>query len=262
MKFTLLGSGTSTGVPMPGCRCKVCTSKHPRNYRDRTAALIELDSGYSILIDAGPDLRHQCIIHGVSRIDAVLYTHGHADHILGTDDLRAFNFLSKKRIECFGTYETLSNLKRSFGYIFDPSPSYLGGMLPQLDLKEFSYDQPLQIEEATFIPFALPHGDVTVTGFRLGELGYATDFKGLPESATQILTGVKYLFVDGIRYETHSTHNSIDEAIEIAQRVKAEHSFLIHTTHSIDYETVNAQLPKGIELGYDGLTIICKLCEE
>lgn len=255
MRFTLLGSGTSTGVPIAGCRCAVCTSKHPRNFRNRTAALIELPSGFTILVDAGPDLRHQCINHGVTRVDAVLYTHGHADHILGTDDLRSFNFLSRKRLPCYGTAETLSSIKRAFSYIFDPSPTYQGGMLAQLDLHEFPAEGELHVDEASFRVFSLPHGNVNVTGFRLGDVAYLTDFKGLPVTVEPILQGVKHLFIDGIRYEPHPTHNSIDEAVEIAQRLGAGRSYIIHTTHSIDYEEVNPSLPAGVELGYDGLTI-------
>lgn len=255
MRFTLLGSGTSTGVPIAGCQCAVCQSKHPRNFRNRTAGLIELPSGFTILVDAGPDLRHQCIAHRVTRIDAVLYTHGHADHILGTDDLRSFNFISRKRISCYGTTETLASLRRAFSYIFDPEPMYLGGMLAQLDLHDFEPDGILKIDEATLQVFSLPHGNVNVTGFRIGELAYLTDFKGLPAAAEPTLRGVKHLFIDGIRYEPHPTHNSIDEAVEIARSVGAERTYIIHTTHSVDYETVNPALPEGVELGYDGLAL-------
>ena len=255
MRFTLLGSGTSTGVPIAGCQCAVCTSKHPRNFRNRTAALIELPSGFTILVDAGPDLRHQCIAHRVTRVDAVLYTHGHADHILGTDDLRSFNFLSRSRILCYGTSETLSSLKRSFKYIFEPQSGYLGGLLPQLDLHEFEPHGELQIGEALLKVFSLPHGNVNVTGFRLGEVAYLTDFKGLPTEAEAVLRGVKHLFIDGIRFEPHPTHNTIDEAVEIAQKIGARRAYIIHTTHSVDYEEVNPTLPEGIELGYDGLTL-------
>lgn len=255
LRFTLLGSGTSTGVPLAGCRCAVCTSTNPKNFRNRTSGIIELPSGATILIDAGPDLRHQCIAHKVSRVDSVLFTHGHADHILGTDDLRSFNFIARKRLPCYGTAQTFRSLKRSFSYIFDPSDTYLGGMLPQLDLHEFSYGEPLTIEGLSFKTFGLPHGDVDVTGFRVGELAYLTDFKGLPESVEPIVRGVKHLFIDGLRYEPHNTHNTIEEAIDIAQRIGAERTYIIHTTHTIDYDTVNAQLPPGIELGYDGLTI-------
>ena len=255
MKFTLLGSGTSTGVPLAVCQCEVCASQDPKNHRNRTSGLIQLPSGFSILVDAGPDLRHQCIAHGVQRVDAVLYTHGHADHILGTDDLRSFNFFGRKRIPCYGSKATLVSLTRSFDYIFNPSASYVGGMLPQLDINEIPDEGELSIDEARFSLFLLPHGDVSVTGFRIGELAYCTDFKGLPERAAEQLRGVRYLFIDGIRYEPHNTHNTIEEAIDIAQELGAANTFIIHTTHSIDYSTVNPTLPPGIELGYDGLSV-------
>lgn len=255
MRFTLLGSGTSTGVPLAGCRCAVCTSTNPKNFRNRTSALIELPSGFAILVDAGPDLRHQCIAHRVRRIDAVLYTHGHADHILGTDDLRSYNFIGRHRISCHGSQETLASLRRSFSYIFDQSSGYVGGLLPQLDLHEFPHEGVIEIGGASLETFPLPHGDVQVTGFRLGDLAYCTDFKGLPDSAAKKLQGLKYLFIDGIRYEPHNTHNTIEEAVDIAARLKPERTFLIHTTHSVDYDEVNPLLPPGIELGYDGITI-------
>lgn len=255
MKFTLLGSGTSTGVPLPGCVCKVCTSGHPKNHRDRTSACLTLDDGRVILIDAGPDLRYQALKHKVQRVDSVLFTHSHADHILGTDDLRSFNFASRRRISCYGSAETMESITAAFSYIFDPRPGYEGGMVAQLDPKTVLNDETCMIEGVAFELFPLLHGSMTVTGFRVGDVGYATDFNILTERAEQVLQGVKHLFIDGLRYEPHRTHLTIPQAIEIAQRLKAERSYLIHTTHTIDYEEVNGTLPKGIELGYDGLTI-------
>ncbi len=255
MKFTLLGSGTSTGVPLAGCQCAICLSSNPKNFRNRTSATIEIESGPTILVDAGPDLRHQCITHRIRRVDAVIYTHGHADHILGTDDLRSFNFIGQKRIPCFGTKETLASITRSFGYIFDPAEHYMGGMLPQLDLHEFCNADLITIEGTPFQTFSLPHGNVSVTGLRVGDLAYLTDFKGLPAAAASHLQGLKHLFIDGLRFEPHNTHNTIDEAIAIAQHLGAERTYIIHTTHTIDYDAVNPTLPSGIELGYDGLTI-------
>jgi len=255
MKFTLLGSGTSTGVPLAGCQCPICLSPNPKNFRNRTSATITLGSGAVILIDAGPDLRHQCIQHRVHRVDAVIYTHGHADHILGTDDLRSFNFIGRKRIPCYGTKETLASLTRSFAYIFDPAEHYMGGMLAQLDLHEFSNSDVVTVEGARFQTFSLPHGNVSVTGLRIGDLAYLTDFKGLPTEAAPHLQGLKHLFIDGLRYEPHNTHNTIDEAIAIARQLGAAKAYIIHTTHTIDYDAVNPALPPGVELGYDGLTI-------
>lgn len=258
MKFTLLGSGTSTGVPLPGCTCKVCTSKHPRNHRDRTSACITLDDGRVILIDAGPDLRYQALKQNVARVDSVLFTHAHADHILGIDDLRSFNFISKKRIACYGSATTIDAITGGFSYIFNPRPGYQGGMVAQLDPHTVTNEETCIIEGLAFDLFPLIHGDITVTGFRVGDVGYATDFNIFTERAESVLQGVKYLFIDGLRYESHPTHITIPQAVEIAQRLKAEHTYIIHTTHTIDYDEVSATLPPGVELGYDGLTIQCE----
>jgi phosphoribosyl 1,2-cyclic phosphate phosphodiesterase len=253
--FTLLGCGTSTGVPLPGCACAVCRSDNPKNFRNRTSGLIRLASGHSILIDAGPDLRHQAIKHGVMHVDSVLYTHAHADHILGTDDLRAFNFTRKNRITCYGTPETLQIIRGTFPYIFTPNPAYAGGLVAQLDLYPIENDSFTEIHGTMATFFPLPHGGITTTGVRIGELGYATDSKGLTPRAAEILHEVPILFLDGLRWEAHNTHNSIHEAVEIARELKAKKTYLIHTTHTVDYDEVSRQLPDGIELGFDGLTV-------
>ncbi len=255
MEFTLLGCGTSTGVPIPGCSCRVCTSGNPRNYRDRTSGFITLDNGGTILVDAGPDLRQQALKHKIPSIEHVIFTHSHADHILGTDDLRTFNFITKKRITCFATAATLSGIKQCFPYIFNPNPHYEGGMVAQLDLVEIQNDSDFTIAGTTVSPFPLTHGAVTVTGFRIGELGYATDFNAMSDRAKQILRGVRYLFMDGLRFEPHKTHLTIPQAIELAAQLEAQQTYLIHTTHSVDYDEVNSQLPGGIQLGYDGLRV-------
>jgi phosphoribosyl 1,2-cyclic phosphate phosphodiesterase len=255
MEFTLLGCGTSTGVPVPGCSCKVCSSTEPRNSRRRTSAVIRLPDGRNILIDAGPDLRQQALDYNVKRVDAVLYTHSHADHILGTDDLRSFNFVSGTRIPCYGTEETLGDVRRFFTYIFEPDSTYQGGLLAQLDLIPVSISAPFTVEGVTFTPFPLQHGQTEVLGFRLGELGYATDFKYMSEATKKILHGVKYLFIDGLRYEQHRTHATIPEAIELVKEIQPERAYIIHTTHSVDYHETNAKLPEGIELAWDGMTV-------
>jgi phosphoribosyl 1,2-cyclic phosphate phosphodiesterase len=254
-QFTLLGSGTSTGVPLPGCQCAVCLSSNPKNFRNRTSAIIYHESGKALLVDAGPDLRHQCIQHRVHRVDSVIFTHAHADHIYGTDDLRSFNFVIKDRIQCYGSAETIAGLQQSFPYILNPNPHYPGGQLTQIDLNEISNITPFSIFGSTIIPFPLPHGRVTVTGFRLGNLGYASDCKGLTPRATEVLNGVEYLFLDGLRWEAHNTHNSISEAIAISESLNVKQTYLIHTTHTIEYEEVSAQLPAGVALGYDGLSV-------
>jgi phosphoribosyl 1,2-cyclic phosphate phosphodiesterase len=255
MEFTLLGSGTSTGVPVPGCRCAVCTSPDPRNKRERTSGIVRLDDGRGILIDASPDLRSQALRWDVRSVDAVLYTHLHADHILGTDDLRSFNFVHQRRIPCFGTEDTLTGLKHTFAYIFDPAPDYTGGMLAQLDLVPIHGGSPIVILGHEFQTFLLPHCGLHVTGFRLGDLGYATDCKEVPEPARKILRGVKHLFLDGLRYEASRTHLTIPEAVEIAADIGADTTYLIHTTHTVDFDETSQRLPQGVELGVDGLTV-------
>jgi phosphoribosyl 1,2-cyclic phosphate phosphodiesterase len=254
-EFVLLGSGTSTGVPVPGCRCAVCTSGDPRNFRNRTSGYIRLESGEGILIDATPDLRHQALQHEIDRVDAVLYTHAHADHICGTDDLRVFNFKKKAPIDCFGTSDTLAGVRSTFPYIFDRDPNYKGGEIAQLNLREIPDITDFTVLGSTIKAFPLPHGSTKVTGFRLGSLGYATDCKGLSHAAVEALRGVEWLWLDGLRWEPHRTHNSIQEAIDIARELGAGHTYLIHTTHSVDYQDVSSKLPAGIELGYDGLRI-------
>ena len=254
-RFTLLGCGTSTGVPLPGCQCRVCTSNHPRNFRNRTSAIIHHACGKALLIDAGPDLRYQCLQHRVRRVDAVLFTHAHADHIFGTDDLRSFNFVIGGPIQCYGSSETLAGLRRTFPYIIEPDPNYRGGKLTELELIEISNLSSFSVFDSELHAVPLPHGDMTVTGFRFGTIGYATDCKGLTPRAADVLRGVEHLFLDGLRWEPHNTHNSIDEAIAISKELGAKQTYLVHTTHTVDYDEVSAQLPPGVVLGYDGLTV-------
>lgn len=255
MRFQILGCGTSTGVPMPGCRCAVCLSPDPKNKRLRTSAVVRADDGRTLLIDASTDLRQQALLHGVERVDAVLFTHAHADHILGTDDLRSFNFILKRRIPCYGTPPTLAEIRRFFHYIFEPSPDYHGGALAQLDLHPIDSQRPFEAAGFAVHPFPLMHGATEVTGFRFGTLAYATDCNVITPAARETVRGVRYLILDALRYEPHRTHFTIPEAIEVAQSIGAERTILVHMAHSIDYATVSADLPAGIELGYDGLTL-------
>lgn len=255
MQFVILGCGTSTGVPIPACNCEVCLSKSPRNNRTRTSALIRLDSGENIIIDTGPDFRNQAIREGIKRVDAVLYTHSHADHILGVEDLRGFNFIMKKAIPCYGTSRTISEIKKVFDYIVNPPADYLGGMLAQLEFLPIENGQTFEVLNQNITPFLLWHGVIPVTGFKIGNLVYATDCKEIPEESRAFIQSADYLILDGLRYKQHNTHLTIDEAIQLARDLKAKKTYLIHMSHDIDYETVNKQLPDGIELAYDGLTL-------
>lgn len=255
MLLKILGCGTSTGVPIPGCDCAVCLSTHPRNQRDRTSAIITGPDGCTVLIDAGPDLRQQALRWKVRRVDSVLFTHAHADHILGIEDLRGFNFVHRKAIPCYGSNETLASIRNVFHYVFNPDPNYEGGMLVKLTTHQVSPLQEFEASGIPFLPFTVMHGSLPVLGFRVGSLAYATDCNFIPEESIAQLQGLKYLFLDGLRYEQHSTHFTIPAAIEIAKRIGAEQTYLVHMTHSIDYETVTRQLPGGIALAYDGLEV-------
>ncbi len=255
MILKIIGSGTSTGIPLPACDCKVCTSGKPKNIRMKPSALLKLENGKQILIDAGTDLRHQALKYHIKVIDAVLFTHAHADHIFGIDDLRGYNFILKSSIPCYGTKNTFEELKRCFGYIFEPDPHYEGGALAKLDLFEIEEQKPFELFGTKIEPFLLMHGKIRVTGFRFGDIAYATDCNFIPEESKKTLKGVKYLVLDGLRYEKHGTHFTIPEAIEAATEIGAKITYLTHMTHSVDHDEVSAKLPAHVKLAYDGLDI-------
>lgn len=255
MKLTILGCGTSTGVPVPACNCAVCRSNDPKNERLRTSALIEDSSGFAVLIDTSPDLRIQTLRRNIQRIDAVLFTHAHADHIMGLDDLRGFNFVKGAAIDCYADGKTLAALRRCFKYVFEPDPDYEGGLLPQILLHEIAAGTKLTLGTIEVQAFSLKHGREEILGYRFGEIGYATDCNFIPTETIAMLRGVRYLILDGLRFEPHRTHFTIAQAIELAAEIGAEHTYLTHMTHSIDYRTVSAKLPAHVALAYDGLTI-------
>lgn len=252
MKLTILGSGTSTGLPLPGCDCEVCTSTDPKNFRLRTSAALTLAGGEVIVIDTTPDFRQQVLRANIRRLDAVLYTHPHADHILGLDDLRAYNYVQRKSVPCWGTEETLSQIKHIFNYVFgEPGES----SRPLIDLHTLKHFESLNFFGVEIIPFPLLHGRTEVTGFKIGELAYATDCNQVPDKSARLLEGIKTIVLDGIRPEKHPTHFTIDEAIAFSKKIKAERTILIHFTHCVDHSKVSASLPPGVELAYDGLEI-------
>lgn len=255
MRLKILGCGTSTGVPIPGCKCQVCRSTDPKNHRDRTSALIITDSGEQYLIDATPDLRHQALRWQVDFLDAVLFTHAHADHIFGIDDLRSFNFTSGKPLPCYATETTFKSIRQTFSYLFDRDPEYKGGALADLDFQRISAGDDFNLGKLTIEPFELRHGKMEVLGFKMGNLAYATDCHLIPENSKQALKGIDILILDGLRYQSHPTHLSIPEAIALAQELKVGQTYLTHMTHTVDYQSVSSQLPKTVELAYDGLEI-------
>lgn len=252
MKVTFLGSGTSTGVPVIGCKCRVCRSSDPRNNRLRQSVFVE-NGGVSILIDATIDFRQQALRYAIDRIDAILVTHPHADHVLGLDETRIFNYRQKMSIPIFGTKETLAGIKRSLWYSFEDGVQK-GGGLPELQLHEIEGE--FSICGQKVVPLDGKHGSQSVTGFRLGDFAYLTDYKTVPESAFGKLAGVRVFVINALREAPkHPTHLTVEEALEVIEKIRPERSYLVHLGHEVDYEELKAKLPDGVEPAYDGLTL-------
>jgi phosphoribosyl 1,2-cyclic phosphate phosphodiesterase len=251
MRVTFLGTGTSTGVPVIGCHCRVCTSADPRNQRLRQSVHIEA-RGKHFLIDTTPDLRLQLLRHPIPRLDFLLYTHSHSDHLMGLDDIRPFNFRQRQPIHAFAGPPTVKAIRRAFSYIWDSSQ--LGGGKPQLELHEVH--EPFTHEGVDIIPLPVEHGDWTILGFRIGPFAYITDTNGIPPRTMKLLEGVDVLALDGLRpAPRHPTHFTIEEAVEAAQAIGARQTYLIHLTHEVDHETVDATLPENVRLAWDGLSL-------
>ena len=252
MKVTFLGSGTSTGVPVVGCHCDVCESENPKNKRLRQSVKIE-HAGKTFLIDTTPDLRTQLLRDPTPRIDFILFTHAHADHMMGLDDIRPYNFFYRCSIPAFANAATAKGIRRAFSYIWD-GDSQMGGGKPQLDLHEI--DGPFEFEGVRIVPIPVRHGDWTILGYRIGPFAYITDTNGIPEASRQLLQGVDTLAIDGLRLSPpHSTHFIISEAIEAARSVGPRLTYLIHLSHDVDHDAVEATLPPAVKLAYDGLTL-------
>jgi phosphoribosyl 1,2-cyclic phosphate phosphodiesterase len=255
LKLTFLGTGTSFGIPQIGCACAVCHSADPRDRRCRSGAVVE-DNGHALLIDTPPELRLQLLEAGISRIDAVLYTHEHADHLNGIDDLRVFSIRAKAPLRCYGPTETLSRIREGFRYIFDQDVhAFEGTSKPQLEICPLEPGVATVIAGIPVLPLAFEHGFLRVFGYRFGPVAYITDVKAIPASAYASLKGLKVLVLNALWWRSHPTHLSIGEAIEIAQAVGAERTFFTHLTHETGHAELERQLPPGIAPAYDGLMI-------
>ncbi len=254
MRLVFLGTGTSYGVPQIGCRCRTCTSADPRDRRARTAALVEA-GGHRLLIDTPPELRLQLVAAGVGSVDGVLFTHAHADHVHGIDDLRAISMRQQGRLEIFGSAETLAEIARRFGYIFDEAPAPPGTSKPELTAHPLDADRETEIAGMAVLPLALPHGDRTVFGYRMGALAYLTDAKAIPEMVRARLTGLDVLVLNALLPRPHPLHLSIPEAVDAAARIGARRTFLTHLTHDTPHAELAARLPAGVAPAYDGLVI-------
>lgn len=247
----VLGSGTSVGVPMIGCNCRVCTSADPRDRRLRPSVLLRLGEK-RLLIDTSPDLRYQALRYGVDHIDGVLYTHAHADHILGLDDIRPFNFLQRQEIPIYASPEAWETIERTFRYVFDLSPSQ--SSRPKLRPNLFS-DAPFLAAGVEIEPIPVTHGQTVVHGFRFGDCAYLTDHSGIPASSLSRLGGLDVLFLDALRHNPHPTHSTVAESLKTVDLLKPKRAFFTHISHDLLHAKVEATLPPGVHMAYDGLEI-------
>lgn len=251
MKVTILGSGTSHGVPMIGCACPVCTSTDSRNHRHRASALVELD-GRNILIDTAIELRLQAVAQGIERIDAVLFTHEHADHIHGFDDLRRFCSLQRQCIPCYGNRTTVARLRRVFDYVLSSAEQGFYG-IPVVDFRMI--DGPFELFGHCVTPVPLVHGQWPCFGYRFGRFAYCTDVRAVPEPSKRLLEGLDTLVLGALRHRPHATHFTVAEALELVAELRPRQTFLTHLSHDLDYETTERELPDGVHLAYDGLVL-------
>ncbi|WP_029916400.1 GPMC system MBL fold metallohydrolase [Pelobacter seleniigenes] len=257
LKITVLGTGTSTGVPVIGCNCAVCSSSHPYNQRTRCSILLSYGK-YNILIDTSTDLRQQALREGMRHVDAVLYTHSHADHLHGIDDLRSFSLFSPEPIPLYGSEETLARIRRSFCYIFDPAEH--SGYIPNLRLCPIAGSVTLGGLEIT--PLPLQHGYGVSTGYRCGPFAYLTDCNAIPQHSLELLKGLDLLILDGLRFKPHASHFNIPQAVAMAKTIGARQTLLTHLSHDVEHLRDDAELPDGINLAYDGQHLCLEVATE
>jgi phosphoribosyl 1,2-cyclic phosphate phosphodiesterase len=253
VEVTFLGTGTSMGVPMIGCTCAVCLSTDPRDTRSRPSILVRPANGASILVDTSSDLRAQALRFALTRIDAVLYTHSHADHILGLDELRRFNTLQKGPIPLYGDERTLTDLRRIFTYAFSPPREPGHEYVPQL--APFTLDGPLTVAGTEVRPVPVTHGARTILGFRFGRFAYLTDCCAIPDASWPLLEGLDVVVVDMLRERPHASHFCLDQAVDAARRIGARRTFFTHMAHDLGHAATCARLPEGMALAYDGLRL-------
>lgn len=247
LRLTFLGTGTSMGVPTLGCECRVCRSSDPRDRRTRPSVLLEYD-GHAVVIDTAPDFRQQALAAGLKRVDAVVYTHGHADHILGLDDLRPFN-LKQGNIPLYANRATQEMIRRTFPYVFGGGTP--NSSVPEVALREI--DGPFELFGQRFLPIPVPHGEMEVLGFRFGRAAYLTDFSAIPEAALAELAGLELLVLDALRDKPHPNHSTVEQSLALAQQLRPRQTYFTHIAHDLAHTETNARLPAGVSLAYDGL---------
>lgn len=251
MKLTFLGTGTSQGVPVITCDCEVCTSADPRDNRLRTSAMVEME-GKTFVFDTGPDFRQQMLREKVGKLDAVLFTHAHKDHIAGMDDVRSFNFRWRKPMEVYATDPTIEALKREYHYIFN-GENYPG--IPRINIHEIDAN-PFEIEDVAITPLPVLHYRMPVLGFRIGKLAYITDANFIPDSTKALLEGLDVLVINALRKKKHISHFNLEEAIALHAELQPRQTYFTHISHLMGkHSEVSEELPANIEIAYDGLQV-------
>ncbi|MEQ1602992.1 MAG: MBL fold metallo-hydrolase [Methylophilaceae bacterium] len=251
MQLILLGVGSSAGTPVIGCNCATCTSSDPKNKRTRCSSAILMPDGHVLLIDTGPDLRNQSLRESLTRIDAVLYTHTHADHVHGIDDLRSFCQLQRQQIPLYGNQESMTHIASKFTYAIRNPGDYWD--LPVLSINPIESE--LELFGETIIPIPVKHGRSDIYGYRIRNLAYITDVSEIPESSLALLEGLDILLLDCLRYQPHFTHINLEQSLGYANRIGAKNTYLIHMTHEMEFNDLTQRLPPSVHVAYDGLKL-------
>ena len=250
IELNILGSGTSTGIPMLGCDCETCTSDDPQDRRFRSSLLLRWRDTV-VVIDTTPEFRLQMLRARCQTLDAVLLTHCHADHVAGLDDVRPFSFGNSRPIPIYGNAETLNSIKKRFDYVWN-APQ-IGGGLPKIELRPVT--EPFVIDQVEIVPVPVQHGIISIYGYRVGNMAYISDVSGIPESSMALLQGVEILIVDAVRYRPHATHFHLEAAIEASRAIGAKQTYFTHLNHDFLHRRLAAELPAGMAPAYDGLLL-------
>jgi len=250
VELTFLGTGTSHGIPVIGCPCSVCTSPNPKNKRTRSSIFLK-QQGVHLLIDTATEFRLQALANQIERVDGVLYTHCHADHVFGFDDLRVFGYRQQQPVPVYGNEPTIGELRSVFSYAFRKTQE--GGGKPQVET--IAVDGPFVFQGVEITPIPVFHGELPIFGYRIGKMAYVTDCSRMPRESLALLDGLDVLILGVVRYEPHSTHMHVEQALKLVERLRPKRTFFTHLSHLLDHDEVNRSLPPGVELAFDGLRI-------